>query len=327
MRAAWYEALGPAGDVLRVGSLDTPTPAGGEVLVRLHASGVNPSDTKKRAGWLGGTLEFPRIIPHSDGAGVIEAVGSGVDSGRIGQRVWVYNAQFGRADGTAAEYVSLPTDLAVPLPAATSFAAGACLGVPACTAHNALHWNGPIAGLTVLVQGGGGAVGGYAVQLAAAAGARVIATAGSAGTADLARRLGADLVIDYGREDVAAAVLEATGGVGVDHIVEVDFGANVEVDMAVLAAKGAIGSYSSTSRPRFAFDYYGFGYKGARISFVQVYMLSPAERAAAVGDLTALLAEDRLIHPIAGTFPLDQIAEAHRAQEQPGRIGNIVVEI
>ena len=327
MRAAWYRALGPAKDVLRVGALVTPDPHAGEVLVRVHASGINLSDTKKRAGWGGGALEFPRVVPHSDGAGVIEAVGPGGNKSRVGERVWIYNAQFGRADGTAAEYVSLPSDLAVALPETTSFAAGACLGVPACTAHNALYWTGPVEGLTVLVQGGGGAVAGYAIQLAVAGGARVIATTSSPEKAELARRLGADLIIDHGREDVATAVLEATDGIGVDRIVEVDFGVNAKVDARVLAAKGAIGSYSSTRRPRFEFDYYGFGYKGARINFVQVYMLSPAERATAVDHLTALMTEDRLVHTIAGTFQLDQIVDAHGAQERPGRIGNIVVEI
>ena len=327
MRAVWFEALGPAADVLQVGTLDTPRPNTDEVLVRVHASGVNPSDTKKRAGWGGGGLEFPRIIPHSDGAGVIEAVGPNVDSGRIGQRVWIYNAQFGRADGTAAEYVALPSALAVTLPDTTSFAAGACLGVPACTAHNALFWNGPVDGLTVLVQGGGGAVSGYAIQLAVAAGARVIATTSSPEKAELARRLGADLTIDYKQEDVAAAVLEATEGRGIERIVEVDFGANAEIDARVLVAKGAIGTYSSTRRPRFEFDYYGFGYKGARINFVQVYMLSPAERAAAIGKLTSLMAQDRLTHSITETYPLNRIADAHGAQEGQGRIGNIVVEI
>ncbi len=327
MRAAWYETLGPAKEVLRVGALAAPSFEGGEVLVRVHASGVNPSDTKKRAGWLGGALEFPRIIPHSDGAGVIEAVGPEADNSRIGERVWIYNAQFGRADGTAAEYVSLPAELAIPLPGATSFAAGACLGVPACTAHNALYWNGPVDGLTVLVQGGGGAVAGYAIQLAVAAGARVIATTSSAEKMELTRRLGADLSINYKGGDVIAEVLEATRGIGVDRIVEVDFGTNAAIDARILAPKGAIGSYSSTRRPRFEFDYYGFGYKGARVNFVQVYLLSPAERAAAVATLTTLMTADRLSHAIAGTFPLDQIAAAHDAQERPGRIGNIVVEI
>jgi NADPH2:quinone reductase len=327
MRAAWYSELGPAADVLSVAEIATPEPAKGEVLVRVHASGINPSDTKKRGGWLGGTLDFDRVIPHSAGAGVITAIGDGVDATRIGERVWIYNAQFGRANGTAAKYVALPGELAVTLPATTSFAAGACLGVPACTAHNALFWSGPITGMSVLVAGGAGAVGAYAIQLAKSAGTRVLTTVSSAEKAAFAHELGADTVIDYTSTDVATAVLEATDEAGVERIVEVDFGSNVEINAKCISTKGAIGSYSSTRQPRFEFDYYGFGYKGARINFVQVYMLSPDERAHEVRDLADLMTYDKLVHPIAESFPLDRIADAHTAQEQPGRIGNIVLEL
>ncbi|NQW11233.1 MAG: NADPH:quinone reductase [Alphaproteobacteria bacterium] len=325
MKAAWYETLGPAETVLTVGDIPTPTPAPGEVLVRLAASGINPSDVKKRAGWHGGALEFPRIVPHSDGAGVIEAVGDGVPLDRIGQHVWVYNAQWERPNGTAAEYVALPAALAVPLPDGVGFEEGACLGIPACTAHYAVTGDGPVEGRTVLVQGGAGAVGFYAVQMAALSGATVIATVSSPEKAAIARAGGAHHTVDYKRDDVGAAVLDLTGGAGVDHIVEVDLGANIATDTALLKRRGSVAAYSSTSRPRFEFDYYGFGYKGARLRFVQVYILTEAERRTAVADLTRWMTAGRLRHRVAEAIPLDAIAEAHHRLEAGGVTGNIVV--
>lgn len=327
MRATFYEALGPARSVLTVGEVETPSPQAGEVLVRLAASGVNPSDVKKRAGWLGGSLEYDRIVPHSDGAGTIEAVGDGVPCTRAGERVWVYNGQWNRAMGTAAEYIALPSNQAVALPDAVDFAAGACLGIPACTAHYALFWQGPVDGLTVLVQGGAGAVGQYAIQLAALSGARVIATISSPEKAAMARAAGAQATIDYKAEDVVAGVMDFTGGRGVDRIVEVDFGTNFKIDAAVLKQRGAIAAYSSSRAPQFEFDYYALGYKGARLTFVQVYMLNDVERAAAVADLTRIMVSGALRHDVRHRFPLHQIAEAHELMESGAILGNIVVDI
>lgn len=327
MRAVFYEALGPARRVLTVGEIETPAPQAGEVLVRLRASGVNPSDVKKRAGWLGGSLEYDRVVPHSDGAGIIEAVGEGVPSRRVGERVWVFNGQWNRAMGTAAEYITLPSELAVSLPDAVDFAAGACLGIPACTAHYALFWQGAVEGLTVLVQGGAGAVGQYAIQLAALSGARVIATVSSPEKATMAYAAGAHETVDYRTEDVVAAVMDFTNGVGVDRIVEVDFGTNFKIDAAVLKQRGAIAAYSSSRAPQFEFDYYALGYKGARLTFVQVYMLNDAERAAALADLTRIMASGELRHDVRHRFSLDQIAEAHELMESGSVLGNIVVDI
>ncbi|OYW84276.1 MAG: hypothetical protein B7Z20_11135, partial [Sphingobium sp. 32-64-5] len=175
MRAVWYEAIGSAADVLRFGEMETPQPGPGEVRVRLHASGVNPSDVKTRIG-ARAPIAFPRVIPHSDGAGEIDAVGEGVSAARIGQRVWVWNAAWRRPFGTCAEYICLPEAQAVALPQGTSFEAGACLGIPASTACHAVFADGDVSGQTVLVTGGAGAVGHYAIQLARWGGARVIAT-------------------------------------------------------------------------------------------------------------------------------------------------------
>lgn len=325
MNAAWYETLGRAEEVLTVAEMATPVAEAGEVLVRLQASGINPSDTKKRGGWHGGRLDHPRIVPHSDGAGVIEAIGGGVSPDRLGQRVWIYNAQWERPFGTAAEFVTLPEALAVPLPEGVTFEEGACLGIPACTAHTAVLGAGPVEGATVLVQGGAGAVGFYAVQMAALSGATVIATVSSLQKAEIARSAGAVHTVDYRRDRVVDAVMDLTAGAGVDRIVEVDFGANAEVDAALLKRRGSVASYSSTSRPRAEFDYYGFGYKGATIRFIQVYLQMAEEPGAAVADLTRWMQAGALRHRIAHRFPLDRIAHAHERVEAGTDGGNVVV--
>lgn len=330
MRAISYRRFGPAAEVLELGELPDPRPGPGELLVRVHASGVNPSDVKTRAG-LRGTIPFPRIVPHNDGAGIVEAVGEGVDPARVGQRVWLYNANRSPdgmsqgAIGTAAERVAVPAAQAVPLPEGTGFVEGACLGVPAMTAHRAVFADGAPAGKSVLVTGGAGAVGYYAVQFARLAGARVFATVSSAEKAAHARDAGAAAAIDYKREDVAARLLELTGGEGVDRIVDVDFGANLEVGQRVLRPGGVIASYASMAAPRPAFDYYGFMFKNAVFRFVFVYAMDEAAKAAAARDITALLEQGKLRHLVAGSFALEETAAAHEAVESGKAIGNIVV--
>ncbi len=331
MKAIWYEKTGPAADVLRFGRQDAPVPAAGEVRVRLAASGVNPSDTKRRAGWIGLSMPHPRIIPHSDGAGTIDAVGEGVegvDEARAGERVWVWNAQSGgRPFGTAAEYAAVPAAQAVSLPDGASFADGAGLGVPGCTAHYAVYGDGPVGGKRILVQGGAGAVGHLAVQLATLGGAEVIATVSSAAKAEVALGGGARHAIDYRREDVADRVLDVTDGEGVDRIIEVDLAANLETDVAVLRENGAIASYSSTSGPELSLAYYPLAFKDLRIHFVQGYLLPPAARRAAVRDLTTWLAAGQLEVRVAATFPLAETASAHEAVESGRADGKILVEV
>ena len=331
MKAIWYEKTGPAADVLRFGRQDAPVPAAGEVRVRLAVSGVNPSDTKRRAGWIGLSMPHPRIIPHSDGAGTIDAVGegvAGVDGARVGERVWLWNAQSGgRPFGTAAEYAAVPAAQAVPLPDGASFADGAGLGVPGCTAHYAVYGDGPVGGKRILVQGGAGAVGHLAVQLATLGGAEVIATVSSAAKAEVALSGGARHAIDYRREDVAGRVLDVTDGEGVDRIIEVDLAANLETDVAVLRENGAIASYSSTSGPELSLAYYPLAFKDLRIHFVQGYLLPPAARRAAVRDLTTWLAAGQLEVRVAATFPLAETASAHEALESGRADGKILVEI
>jgi NADPH2:quinone reductase len=270
---------------------------------------------------------YPRIVPHSDGAGVIEAVGPGVPQQRIGERVWLWNAQWHRPFGTAAEMCALPSDQAVALPDGMGFAAGACLGIPAETAWTAVMDGAPRPGKVVLVHGGAGAVGEMAVAIAAAAGARVIATVSSDEKAAIARAAGAEVVVDRFSEDIVAAVMEATGGAGADHIVDVDFGANWWVNAAAIAVNGSIAAYSAPSAPVFEIDYYAFAARAARLRFVQVYLLPPEERARAIAGLAGLIQRGALPVRIGTTFPLDRIVAAHEAQESGSVIGNIVVEI
>ena len=327
MHAAWYERNGPARDVIRTGELPDPPPAAGEVRVRIHASGVNPSDVKRRSGNLGQSVSVPRIVPHSDGAGVIDAVGDGVPESRLGERVWLYNAQWQRPLGTCAELCCVPQALARPLPDGVGWAAGACLGIPAMTAHRAVFVRGKVRGKTVLVTGGAGAVGHYAVQIAKWAGARVIATVSSAQKAALAQAAGADDVLDYRRDDVGVRVQEMTVGAGIDHIVDVDFGANLQTSINVLKPNGTIAAYASSRALEPVLPYYPLMTRGIGIDLVYVYILPPEARAHALADLDTLLRAGFLQHNVAARFTLDETAAAHEAQESGTVVGNIVIEV
>lgn len=326
MRAAWYERTGPAREVLTIGELPTPEPGAGEVRVRIAWSGVNPSDVKSRAGTRTKTLAFPRIIPHSDGAGVIDAVGEGVPRSRIGERVWVWNAAWGRAYGTAAEFVVLPQAQAVRLPDGVDLEVGACLGIPALTAYHAIHVDGGVAGKTVLVAGGAGAVGHYAIQFAKLAGARrVLTTVSGDGKATHAQEAGADDVINYRKEDVAARCAELTGNAGVDRVVEVDLSANAGLDLQILRPGGEIVVYGSNAS-EIPVPFVPAIVKMARFSFFIVYNLAADDRRRAESELARLLAERRLRHNIAARLPLQDIAGAHELVEQGRAVGNVVLE-
>lgn len=301
-----------------------PSPGPGEVLVRVIASGVNPSDVKKRLGHMPAPAVFPVIVPHSDGAGVIETVGTGVPAARIGKRVWLWNAQWRRALGTAAEYCALPGSQAVDLPDGAGFVEGACLGIPALTAWTAVMEGRPAAGRKILIHGGAGAVGEGAVAIAAASRARVIATVSSEEKARIALAAGASDVINYRTADVAEAVLDLTGGI--DHIVDVDFGANHAINARVVVPGGSIAAYSAPSAPVFRLDYYAFAAKAARLRFVQVYLLDDDERRRAVAGVTDLIRRGALPIRLCRRFALDDIIAAHQAQEA-GVIGNIVIDI
>jgi NADPH:quinone reductase len=326
MRAAWFEQTGPAYQVLQVGEMATPEPGPGQALVRLYASGVNPADVKLRSGWLKVHESFQRLIPNCDGAGVIEAVGDGVPASRVGERVWVHTSKEDPL-GTAAQYIALDAAELYPLPDGMDFAEGACIGVPVGTAHHVVLIDGPVDGQTILVAGGAGVVGAYAVRIAALGGATVIATVSSPEKAAHAKKAGAAHTIDYKTEDVAARVMEITKGAGVDRIVEVDFGANIDTDAAIIKPDGVIASYSSTSVREPVLPYYPLAMKGVTIRLVQAYIMSIEKRYQMLDDIAAWLASGALSHTIGRRFSLDEIAAAHEAVEQGGFIGKVVVEI
>ncbi len=331
MQVAFYDRTGPAAEVLQLADWPDPQPAPGELRVRLRWSGVNPSDVKSRAGLRSSVLAFPRIVPHSDGMGVVDAVGAGVDAARIGQRVWVWNAGWGRADGTAAQYVVLPQAQAVPLPDNVADEAGACLGIPALTALHAVllgaSAGGGIAGQRVLVSGGAGAVGHYAVQMARALGAsQVLATTSTAEKAAAARAAGADTTVDYRQPDAAAQLRQATGGHGVDRVIEMDIGANAALSLELLRPGGDCVVYGSGASP-FSLPFFPLIVKNLNLRFFIVYNLSPADRARAEATLDTLLRRDRLVHAIADRLPLAQIAQAHAQVEQGLAIGNLVLAL
>jgi NADPH2:quinone reductase len=327
MRAAYYERTGPADEVLQVGDLPDPLPAPGEVRVKLLWSGVNPSDVKSRAGLRTTKLAFPRIVPHSDGMGVIDAVGEGVDAGRVGERVWVWNGAWGRAFGTAAQSIALPAGQAVPMPDGTPDEAGACFGIPALTAMHAVLMAGGVQGKSVLVQGGAGAVGHYAVQFAKLLGAaRVIATAGSEAKASLAREAGAQVVIDYKKDDVAAAVMSATEGKGVDRVIEVDIAANAAIDAACVRSGGEVVVYGSGAG-KFELEFFPMILKNIEMRFFIVYNLDPEQRARSINTLRRLLDKGSVQHNITHRLPLAEIAKAHRLVEQAAAGGNVVLKI
>jgi NADPH:quinone reductase len=324
MKAAWYEANGPAREVLSVGEMDTPSPGPGEVLVRLVTSGVNPSDVKSRAGR---PLIAPRIVPHSDGGGVIEAVGEGVDRTRIGERVWIWNGQWKRPFGTAAEYIALPSEQAVRLPDNLDFDAAACFGIPALTALQAVEHQGEVADKTLLVTGGAASVGHYVCQIASLRGARVIATA-SERRADHARAAGAAEIIDYRNEDVAERVKELTGGRGADGIIDMDLSTTAPLlAKGVLAPHGKLVCYGSNVPTDIPVSFPAMLWGSLTLQLFLVYELMPEQRRAAIAELTRLLEQEKLVHSIGARFPLDDIAAAHEAVEKGEVIGNVVLDI
>jgi NADPH2:quinone reductase len=325
MRAAFYERNGLAREVLRLGEFDTPRPGPGEVRVKLTTSGVNPSDVKARSGSTR-KIAYPSVIPHSDGAGEIDMVGDGVSASRLGERVWLWNAQWGRAFGTCAEYITLPSAQAVSLPAGVTFEVGACLGIPAMTAYHAIAVSGAAPGATLLVAGGAGAVGHYAVQFAKSAGATVITTVSSPQKADAARRAGADHVIDYKRENVGLRVMALTGDNGVDAIIELDIAANAKLIPQVLRPRGTVVVYG-TGATESAVPLFFLLRNAITLKFIYVYELNAAERAAALDGIERALTAGTLITNIGGIFPLADIVAAHEAVEKGQTLGNVVVKI
>ncbi|MFW0873033.1 NADPH:quinone reductase [Rhodococcoides corynebacterioides] len=316
MIAAWYEQQG-ASNVLTVGEMSAPAPAPGEVRVKLSLSSVNPGDTKKRRGWQGSAMPYPRVIPHSDGVGVIDAVGEGVPHTCVGTRVWVFGAQSYRAFGTAAQYTAVPAWQAVSVPDGVDDAVVACLGIPGITAHRAVFADGAVTGRTVLVQGVLGAVGSLAAQLARWGGASVIGTVRSKGDIEDARARGHDRVVALDDADVAGAVRRLAGG-PVDRIVEVNFSDNIALDASVTANGGIIAAYGTRDdRPSLPFWPMLFENIGIRLLGSDDFPRPAKERAAA--DLTAAAREGALSFPVLPAKPLNDIAAAHDLVDRGSR--------
>ncbi|WP_030671824.1 NADPH:quinone reductase [Streptomyces rimosus] len=326
MRAAWYEKRGPARKVFRVGELPTPEPGPGELRIRLAFSGINPGDVKKRQVWLGAaTPDFPLTVPHSDGAGVVDAVGDGVSAAWVGRRAWCSYAQSYRPQGTAAQYTVVPEGCVGALPEGVSAEQGACLGIPGITAHRALFADGPMTGRTVVVAGALGSVGRAAAVLARRAGALVIGTVTRPDQLGELRELGVDRAASAG-DDVMDAVLALTGGRGADRVVEVAFDADADLDARLLAPGGTIAAYA-TGDPAPALPFWPLAFKNATVRLLG-YDDFPREAVRlAVPDITAAAAAAALRYPVAAVHPLDAIAAAHEAVEHPRAPGRVLLAL
>ena len=327
MRAVTYSKFGSAADVLQVQQMDTPAVGAGDVCVEITYSGVNPSDVKSRKGRPDlAKPAFDMIAPHSDGAGVISAVGDGVPASRIGERVWIWNGQWQRALGTAATHIVLDQTQAVAMPGDVSDEVGACMGIPGLTACHAVFGSGDVKGQTVLIQGGGGTVGYLAVQLAVWGGATVIVTC-SPSDMQLCTDAGAHHALDYRDPELAAKILAANGGAPVDRIVEVEFGINADIDAAVIAPNGTIAAYGSAKNLTPELPFFQMLFKAVTIDIILIYLLPLPQRQAIIARLHAALTDGALSCPIAAVFPLDQTIAAHELVESGVRNGAVLIDV
>jgi NADPH:quinone reductase len=324
MKAAWYEKQGPAREVLKVGEMPDLVPAAGEVRIHIAASGINPGDVKKREDAFGLGMSYPRVIPHSDGAGHVDQIGEGVPTEWVGRAVWCYGAQSYRPFGTAAEFTVVPLDLVAPLPQNATLEQAACLGIPGITAHRAVHVAGSVDGRTVLVQGAVGSVGLCAVQLARRAGARVIGTIRSSAEEETAKNAGAHEVVLNTNNLEFKARMKTVAPEGVDHIVEVAFGANIETDVELLKMGGSIASYATDSAtPKISF--WQMVFKNIRMFFLGSDDFPKEAKIIATRDLNAALQAGWSGFEIAERIQLAEIARAHELVEHPVKRGRIVV--
>jgi len=324
MKAAWYEKQGPAREVLSVGEMPDPVAGPGEVRIRIAASGINPGDTKKRGDAFGIGMSYPRVIPHSDGAGQVDQVGDGVSREWLGKPVWCYGAQSYRPFGTAAEFTVVPAAKAVPLPAKVTPEQGACLGIPGITAHRAVHVAGSVSGRTVIVQGAAGSVGLCAVQLARQAGTHVIGTIRTQAEEQTAKKAGAHEVILNDAE--LPERVRAVAPEGIDHIVEVAFGANIERDVELLKMGGSIATYATNAATP-AIPFWQMVFKNIRLFFLGSDDFPPEAKAAAARDINAALEAGWEGFEIGERVPLAEIAKAHELADHPQRPGRVVVMI
>jgi NADPH2:quinone reductase len=327
MKAAWYVKNGSARDVLQLGELEKPVAAPGQVLIRVQAIGVNPADSKART-----SIPLPvgveRIVPHQDGAGVIEAVGEGIPASRVGERVWIYEALYSGGAGCAAEYVAVPSRNAVLLPEGVSFEVGACLGIPAITAHHCVYADGPIKGLKILVTGGAGSVGAHAIQFAKHGGASIVTTISDDQQAAVAKAAGADLIIDRHKGDQMVQ-MQTLGGWSnersFDRVIEVAFGVNLGTTMRVLKVNGVVATYSSDAEPEPTLPFWPLLRLSATIHFILLYNMSVEAHRLAIDAITMGLRDGWLQPRIAARFTFDQIVEANESSESGKNLGRVVI--
>jgi NADPH:quinone reductase len=324
MKAAWYEKQGSAREVLIVGEMPDPVPGPDELRIRIVASGINPGDIRKRQDDFGYGMTYPRVIPHSDGAGRVDQIGDGVSSEWLGKSVWCYGAQSYRPFGTAAEFTIVPAAQTVPLPANVPMEQGACLGIPGITGHRAVHVGGPVRGYTILVQGSAGSVGLCAVQLARYAGAHVIGTIRTPAEEQAARRAGAHEVLLNDAE--LPAKVRAVAPEGLDHVVEVAFAANIERDVELLKMGGSIATYATNAVPP-TIPFWQMVFKNIRLFFLGSDDFTPEVKAAAARDINAALEAGWSGFPIGERIPLSEIVRAHELAEHPQHPGRVVVTI
>lgn len=328
MKAGFYTSKGDAHDVLEVSEQPMPNIGGDDVLIRLHNSGINPSDVKMRAGLsLGGMdMPFPTVIPHSDGAGIVEDMGASVQHLKKGDRVFVFNAGFKRAFGTAAQYIAINQKQVVALPDHISFEHGACLGIPAMTAVHAVTRAPSIEGKSIYISSGGGGVGRYCIEVARALGAKkIIATASSERSRNTAIKAGADVVLDYRDADLAEQILDHSGGI--DHAVEAEFGANAEVLGKVIAINGSIAAYGSAVNKTPTLPFYDFMFKNITLHMLLVYLLDDDTRIADLNVMTELLNNNAISENIAEVFSLNNIAKAHEMVEAADKSGSVLLDL
>lgn len=324
MKTVKFVDFGPADEVLLLADEAAPVPDANEVLIRVETSGVNPSDVKKRAGSAKSLLDEGFVVPHSDGAGVIVGVGENIPQERMGQRVWIYQAQYGRRFGTASELIAIDDCRAPELPDAASFEVGACLGIPAMTSHRCVFADGDVSGQTILVTGGAGRVGHYAIQWAKMGGAKVIASSSNSDDAQACKDAGADAVVNHRESNFAEQILAANEGQRIDRLVEVEFGANLEAVLKVLETGGTIATYSSMQDPQPSIPFYQMMYMDVTVRFVIVYAMPESAKQLAIDDINDALRNGKLVHRVTHVLPLEQCARAHEIIEQ-GKVRGCVV--
>ena len=324
MKAGWFNKFGAAEEVLKVGEQEDPQVGVGEVLIQMSTSGINPSDVKKRAGAFPNLLDEGFVIPHSDGAGEIIEVGEGISKNRIGERVWVYQAQYERRFGTAAELLSIDSKRAIPLPENISYEVGACLGIPAMTAHRCVFSDGSVNGQYVLVTGGAGRVGSYAIQWAKLAGAIVIATASNEKDKKVCQHLGAEMVVNHRDIDWGNDLMEVTGGRKIDRVIDVEFGMNLPKLLKVLKTGATIATYASSQIPKPELPFLQMMYMDLSIRMVIVYAMPETAKLEAIRDITAALGKDQLHHKVAYSLPFKDINRGHQLIES-GKVRGCVI--